>query len=74
MQVEEAQTYRERGTRLEELVGVEDPLKMRAEKGARAFARGKPHPAGHLRPSLLLTDSLKAALRRHDLQQVGTWQ
>lgn len=68
MHVSTNSTYSERGSRLEELIGVEDPLKVGPQQRAHTFPRGETHPAGHLGPSLLLTHCLKATLGGDNLK------
>lgn len=61
-------TYSECGPRLEEFIGIKDPLIVGAQQRAGAFPGREAHSAGHLGPPLLFTNGLKATFSRHNLK------
>lgn len=64
-----ATPYRQTGTGLEHLEGVDDPLVVRAEQRADVLAWWVAQPLGHAGPAPLLAHHLEAAFIRHHLQR-----
>lgn len=61
--------YRQTGTRLKHLEGVDNPLIVRAQQRTDVLARRIAQPLGHASPAPLLAHHLKAAFIRHHLQR-----
>lgn len=60
--------YRQTGTRLEHLEGIDDPLVVRAQQRTDVLAWRIAQPLGHTSPAPLLAHHLKPTFTRHHLQ------